>query len=87
MDLTSEDQWLLPKNQCIAQYILPVIDNQIGFIVQDDRVGLPMKKWSKQRTALETYFKPCFCHPNITGHRKIADEIINLLEKKNAKTE
>jgi hypothetical protein len=85
LDLTSEDQWLLPKNQCIAQYILPVIDNQVGFIVRDDRVGLPMKKWSKQRMALEKYIKPCFCHPNVDGHRKIADEIINLLEKNNAK--
>jgi len=72
--------WLLPQSRCIAECILPVINND-AFLF-DDNPNLTVDEWSKQKPAVEKYIKPNFVHPNADGHRKIADYIIELLDAK-----
>jgi hypothetical protein len=40
-----------------------------------------MKAYTKEEL-LEKYIKPGYCHPNIAGHIKIAEEIIDILKNK-----
>jgi hypothetical protein len=82
LDTTTEDVWLLPKKNCLAECILPLIDNEIGFIVRDDRKGITIEQWHEQKTALDQFIFPCFCHPNLEGHKKIAKELIQCLNYK-----
>jgi hypothetical protein len=79
IDSTTSDVWLLPKNQCLAKFILPVIDNDIGGLVIEDRAWLTNVQWNQQQQAIEQYIKPCVCHPNLSGHRHIANELIKIL--------
>ena len=80
-DLTYPANWLLPKNQSLSNFIFPVTDIEFGGIVLEDRSWLTEAQWRDQQQAIDEYIKPCFCHPNLLGHKKIAQEIIKLLEK------
>lgn len=41
-------------------------------------------QWEEQKIHLEKYIKPLYCHPNIEGHKKIANFIIELLTDNHA---
>ena len=78
-DQTSPDDWLLPKDQCLANFIFPVIDIKSGAIVFEDQEWLTNDQWAQQQQAIAKYVRPCQKHPNIAGHQKIANELINII--------
>jgi hypothetical protein len=80
IDTTTPEVWLLPKNQCVMEFILPVVDKDYGEMVFEDRSWLTDIQWNQQKQAIEQYIKPCFGHPNLIGHRYIADKLINILK-------
>ena len=79
IDCVPDSSWLLPKNKCIAEYILPLIDNDTFSIIADDNPKLTNEQWRLQQPYVEKYIRPCHSHPNQAGHQKIAQEIIKLL--------
>ena len=79
IDCVPDSSWLLPKNKCIAEYILPLIDNDTFSIMADDNPKLTNEQWRLQQPYVEKYIRPCHSHPNQAGHQKIAQEIIKLL--------
>lgn len=81
-DITSDDAWLLPRNKCLANFILPLEDKEFGGLVLEDREWLTDSQWADQQQHINRYINPCFCHPNIAGHHKIAQEIIKLLDSR-----
>lgn len=82
MDHTSPDSWLLPRDQCIATSIVPCIDNDAGELLVNDRPSLTDEQWKIQQAHVEKYIKPLCAHPNVEGHKKIAQTIIELIESK-----
>ena len=80
IDCTPNSAWLLPKNKCIAEWILPVINPNTFSVVTDDHPDLTDDQWKQQKPLVEQYIRPCYAHPNINGHKKIAQHIIDLLE-------
>ena len=76
------DVWLLPVNQCLSQFILPVLDHEYGGIVTEDRASLTNTQWEIQKQAIEQYVRPCVCHPNIVGHEKMSQGLIDILDIK-----
>jgi hypothetical protein len=78
-DFTESVHWLLPKNQSLSSFIFPVTDVEFGGMVLEDRAWMTNEQWDSQQQAINKYIKPCFCHPNIAGHKKIASEIIKIM--------
>ena len=35
-----------------------------------------IEQWQEQKLLFDKYFSPNWCHPNIEGHKKIAQELI-----------
>ena len=83
MDHTDPKGWLLPRDQCIATSIVPYIDNDSGGVLVNDIPTISNEQWRLQHPYVEKYIKPLLCHPNVEGHKKIAQTIINLIESKN----
>ena len=79
IDCIPESAWLLPKTNCIAEYILPVIDNKEYVVITEDRLDLTNEQWNLQKSYVEKYIRPGFQHPNVAGHQHIAEHIIKLL--------
>jgi len=80
------ENWLIPKNKCIAEYILPVIDIKNQGLIVDDCPEITSEQWHEQKVYVDKYIKPCYCHPNIAGHKKIAEELIKCLNYKTKQT-
>lgn len=80
MDCTPDSVWLLPKNKCMAEWILPVLDPNNFSLITDDNPNLKTEQWEQQQPFVEKYIRPCYAHPNIDGHKKIAQNIIQILE-------
>jgi len=80
-DVSRPANWLLPKDQSLSNFIFPITDIEFGGIVLEDRSWLTNVQWNQQQEAIAQYIKPCFCHPNVAGHKKIANELINLVKK------
>ena len=80
MDHTNPSSWLLPRDQCIATSIIPYIDNDSGLIFVNDIPEFTTEQWKIQQQHVEKYIRPLFCHPNIAGHKKIAQSIIALID-------
>lgn len=78
LDLVDPARWLLPKNRCLADSLLPITGSRLYL---DDCAELTEQQWAQQKKAVEQYIKPCWAHPNLAGHDKLAVEIINLLSK------
>lgn len=76
-----EKNWLLPQSMCIAEYILGYISDK-DLIVVKDMPELTTAEWEQAKPFVEKYIRPLENHPNVVGHRKIADELIKELEKK-----
>lgn len=82
MDASSNDSWLVPKDKCIAEVILPFIDNDTGAVVVNDTPKLKVEQWEIQKEFVKKYIRPLICHPNIQGHKKIAERIIEIFNAK-----
>lgn len=82
MDIVPASSWLVPRNQCVAQFMLNNIDNYNGVVISDNIPELTDIDWQKQKSALEKYVKPGYAHPNVEGHRHISTKLIALLESK-----
>ena len=82
MDHTDPESWLVPRDQCIASAIIPHIDNDSGLIFVNDIPKFTTDQWQLQRTHVEKYIRPLGCHPNVEGHKKIAQHIIDLMQNK-----
>jgi hypothetical protein len=81
IDCTPESAWLLPKNTCIAEYILPVIDTTDYRLITEDHPDLTNDQWNAQEPYVKKYIRPCFQHPNVAGHQEIATQLIKLLHE------
>ncbi len=79
-DIVPDSNWLLPRNQCLSKFIFPLDGNHDGIVVSDDSSFLTIDQWKSQQKYLEKYVRPGYCHPNIQGHRVIADNIIDILK-------
>lgn len=79
-DSTDESNWLVPKTKCLGEFILPIVKNNT--LVFNDCPELTNEEWKQQRPYVDQYIKPNYCHPNIAGHKTIANEIIKILENK-----
>jgi len=70
-------KWLLPSNQCIAQYVLPYVNK--GFNL-NDHPELTNEEWEAQKVFVDRYFEGGNAsHPNKEGHQVIAEEICKLI--------
>jgi len=71
------NKWLLPSNQCIAQYVLPHVSK--GFNL-NDHPGLTVEEWEEQKVFVDRYFAGGNAsHPNKEGHQVIAEELCKLI--------
>lgn len=82
IDCVPESAWLVPRDKCIAQSILSTIDNKYGSIFVDDNPELTNQQWKIQKQQVEQYIRPNFAHPNIQGHAKIANDLIELINER-----
>lgn len=82
LDLVPETAWLVPRNQCISQYIMPMNANHTGCVICDDVSYVTIDQWKNQKKYLELYVKPGYCHPNVRGHQEIAEQLIQVLDTK-----
>jgi hypothetical protein len=81
MSLIPNNHWLVPRDQCIAQFIMPLIDNESGMVIDNDCSRLTTEQWENHKRHLEQYVRPGYCHPNIQGHQHIADELIKIYDR------
>lgn len=79
MDVTPESSWLIPRNDCLASAILPIIhkDN----LHMSDNPDLTNEQWLLQQSAIDEFIKPNWAHPNEIGHRQIANKILAALAR------
>lgn len=82
INVVPESSWLVPRTNCLAEFILPKINNKDGLIINSDYPGITTEDWKLQKAAKEKYIDPNCAHPNLAGHRKIAEELIKLLDAK-----
>jgi hypothetical protein len=80
VDCTPTSAWLLPRDKCIAEWILPVIDANNFSVVADDHPDLTSDQWQQQKIMVDQYIRPGHVHPNVQGHAKIAKHIIEILQ-------
>jgi len=80
MDITPDSAWLIPKLNCLAEIILPVTDKITREVVYNDSPSLTDVEWSIQKPFVEKYIHPCYVHPNVEGHKKIAKTLSELLK-------
>lgn len=71
-----DSAWLLPSDQCIAEFILPYVYK--GMLLTD-HPDLLVEEWQEQEPYVEKYFYPNHAHPNKLGHKKIAEELCKLI--------
>ena len=76
------EKWLIRRTQCIAEYILPVIDITTHGLIMDDCPEITSDQWIQQEVYVKNYIRPCYSHPNVQGHKKIAEELIKCLNYK-----
>lgn len=79
VDIVPDSAWLIPRDQCAAQTILHTVDNDIGMLVVDDNPRLLTADWMRQKELLDLYVRPGVMHPNLAGHRRIAQDLISRL--------
>ena len=74
IDTTPDTSWLLPRNECLAGCILPVIGQDNLYLA--DNENLTHEQWNQQQIAIDKFIRPNFTHPNSNGHQHIAQKII-----------
>ena len=82
MDITPSTAWLLPRDRCLSEFIMPLNGNTEGVVVSNDMSFLTVDQWAAHKEALKEYVHPGYCHPNVCGHQHIAEELIKILENK-----
>lgn len=78
-----DKNWLIDRKSCVAQSILHVNDPNNAEIVRNDMPTLKSEDWYYQEQLIKKYIYPCDNHPNILGHQKIADILIEKLNAEN----
>ena len=78
MNLIPDSNWILSKDEFLARSILHIKESD--FITTKDMPHLLEADWNEQKKMLDKFFKPNDQHPNLLGHRTIADEIIKDLD-------
>lgn len=71
-NIVPEDSWLLPKNKSLVEYSWDF--------------AKPSENWRssiKNKNIYDKFIYPCENHPNVIGHKKIAEDLSNLLIEKN----
>lgn len=80
IDTTPDSAWLLPRDQCLAGCLLPVIDSTNLYLSDD--AALTDQEWTQQRTAIEKFIRPNWTHPNEQGHQCIAHRLLQELDQR-----
>ena len=80
--IVPESSWLVPQESCAAEFILNIIDNKYGSVIADDMPELTNEQWKEQSKLVGMYIRPCFAHPNVNGHKKIANELVTILNER-----
>ena len=78
----TDNDWIIPNDYCVALEILDVIDNEYYTVIESDREFLTVEQWEQQKLKVEKYIKPNWAHPNVAGHKKIANYLITQIEDK-----
>ncbi len=74
-----DDCWLIPRNHSVLSWLF----DPDFFTRNADHHNGDFREWLDRNCELvEKYIRPCEAHPNITGHRVIADYIVETLQKK-----
>lgn len=81
MNLIPDSNWILSKDDFLARSILHIKESSP---VHNDMPHLLEADWNEQEKMLDKFFKPNKYHPNLLGHRAIANEIIKDLNAKKA---
>jgi hypothetical protein len=81
IDIVPKEYWLVSKNSCLAQSILPMVTQHGLFL--DDCPDFTDEQWKKQEPMVKKYIRPNYQHPNALGHKKISELIIESLINKN----
>jgi len=74
-----DSAWLIPRHKCLGQAILPLLNSSNELLMHDDS-DVQYNDWLEQLSFIETYIRPNWVHPNATGHKVLADYIIEKLE-------
>ena len=80
IDIVPSKNWLLNRNRCLADYIMHINGNSAGYVISDDMPHLDYSDWLKHEEFLNEYVRPGVAHPNIRGHRRIAEKLIGLID-------
>ena len=76
-DFIPEKNWLIPKNHSILSW---TFDPDFFTRYKDHHNG-DFRDWLNRDCELvKKYIRPCTAHPNITGHKAIADLIVSKLK-------
>jgi hypothetical protein len=78
-DASGTSSWIVPRDRCLGEFILPLTKNQS--LIFNDSPEITDREWSIQKPFVEKYIKPNYCHPNVAGHKKIANEIIKIIKQ------
>ena len=80
LDLIDKEFFLVAKNECIAQFLLKYKgdNNYAEMLFHNEKFTI--EQWQEQKLLFDKYFSPNWCHPNIEGHKKIAQELIKMLK-------
>ena len=78
-NLIPDDRWILPKNHFLAQDIVYINDEVLNEVVSNDMPNITLADWDLQKQMIKKYFSPGKSHPNVDGHKKIAELIIEKL--------
>lgn len=79
IDSVPKNFWLLPRDRCIANSILPMLD--CDHLYLDDHPNLTNDQWAQQKKSVDKFIRPNWAHPNEKGHAKIANMLITTLDQ------
>ena len=80
--LITPADWLIPSDQCLANEILHIIDNEYYCVVASDQSWITNKDWKLHKPLVDKYIKPNYAHPNKQGHKKLSIRLINEISNK-----
>lgn len=78
MSVIPDKNWLTDRDYCLAAIILPIVGPNDLYL--SDGPELTEEQWQTQKQAIDQYVAPNYAHPNLDGHKKIAEYLINRLD-------
>lgn len=78
-NLIPDHHWLIPKNHSVLSWIF---DPEFFKNHKNHHTGDFTEWLNRNEDPVKKYIRPCIAHPNITGHRAIADFIVDALINK-----